>query len=75
MTAIRVHELDEASENAVGAWRCESCSCIHVRAGGVLLTFAASEYDSFAQAVADCYWEKELRAAATGPTPLEEAIH
>lgn len=75
MTAIRMHEFDEESAGVVGAWRCETCSCIHVRAGGVLLTFTASEYDSFAQAVAECYWEKEVRAAAEGLPPIEELVH
>ncbi len=75
MTAIRVHELDDESAGAIGAWRCESCGCVHVRAGGVLLTFAAAEYDSFAHAVAECYWEKESRAAAAALPPLEEVVH
>lgn len=75
MTAIRLHELEDESAGVVGAWRCESCSCIHVRAGGVLLTFAPSEYDSFVHAVTECYWEKELRAAATRLTPIEEVVH
>jgi hypothetical protein len=72
MTVFKLSEPPPDVSTDVAVWRCEGCGCVHMRAGGVLLTFTPREYTDFTERVADCYWSRRY---ATCPRRKRLVIH
>ena len=60
MTAFFNEGLHSDMTNDVQVWRCESCKCVHIRAGNILLTFTTEEYCKFTEAVVDCSYSESF---------------
>jgi hypothetical protein len=74
MTAIPATD-GECEGRRFGAWRCGECGCVHVRAGGTLLTFTPAEFRRFAESIVGCYAEQEIRAALAALPAAVETVH
>lgn len=66
MTVIRLDHTDQEVKADSGVWNCRVCGCVHMRAEGVLVTFAPDEFAAFTKSVVDCHWERELLAVEDG---------
>lgn len=44
MTVISMKDHDTNTRADLRIWNCDSCSCVHLRAANVLLTFMREEY-------------------------------
>lgn len=55
MTAFLNEDFHSDATTNVQVWHCESCNCVHIRAGKALLTFTPKEFAAFTDAVTGCY--------------------
>lgn len=55
MTVVPFENPNAGTTASAQVWRCNSCHCIHLYIGQVLLTFTQSEFAGFAQEVVECY--------------------
>jgi hypothetical protein len=66
MTSINMMSGGRATVSKLDVWCCESCRCVHMRVGDMLLTFTKSEFHEFAENVVGCYFD--------GSTPLDKNV-
>lgn len=62
MTALLYENQHAGTDANLQIWRCDSCHCVHLRAGQVLLTFTQEEFASFTQEIVDCYCGQVMHA-------------
>lgn len=64
MTAFLNDDFPSSAAAAtIQVWYCESCNCVHIRAGKALLTFTSKEFTEFTNVVMGCYAEEVTRFA------------
>ncbi len=74
MTAIPYENHSNDESACMQVWRCESCHCIHLRAGQVLLTFTQEEFTAFTQEVVACYCGEMVLEARDGAEQAKSPI-
>lgn len=73
MTVITDRVNERGAGEGVRVWRCESCSCFHLRAGEMLLTLTPEEFEVFTREVADCYCVQLRPEEAVGLPPIQRS--